>query len=266
MKEFIRLFLKEKNILFLIFLNTVIIFIQGFPNIPNSFLNYVEWMDAFITLCFFFELIIKLKFLGKEKFFSSWWNRLDFIWILLSLPSLVLVFIDETWVELDTLLIFRIFRVFKFIRLIRFVDGIEHLLVGLGRAFRSSIFVIIGFFIFLFVSSILSTQLFRELSPESFGDPLRSFYSMFKIFTIEGWYEIPEAMASKSSHGFAFFIKLYFSLFLLTGGVLGLSIVNSILVDAMVQDNTDELERKIDALSLELRELKEYVQKNLKQS
>lgn len=36
---------------------------------------------------------------------------------------------------------------------------------------------------------------------------------------------------------------------LITGGIFGLSLVNSIFVDAMVQDNNDELEKKVDLLN-----------------
>jgi voltage-gated sodium channel len=42
---------------------------------------------------------------------------------------------------------------------------------------------------------------------------------------------------------------LYFAILLLGGGILGLSLVNSIFVDAMVSDNTDELEKQVSQLS-----------------
>ncbi|NQX82448.1 MAG: ion transporter, partial [Flavobacteriaceae bacterium] len=35
----------------------------------------------------------------------------------------------------------------------------------------------------------------------------------------------------------------------ITGGVFGMSLVNSIFVDAMVSDNNDNLERKIEELN-----------------
>jgi len=41
---------------------------------------------------------------------------------------------------------------------------------------------------------------------------------------------------------------LYFIFVVLTGGIFGLSLVNSIFVDSMVSDNNDELEKKIDSL------------------
>jgi len=42
--------------------------------------------------------------------------------------------------------------------------------------------------------------------------------------------------------------KLFFVILLFIGGIYGLSIVNSIFVDAMVSDNNEELEKKVNKL------------------
>jgi len=47
----------------------------------------------------------------------------------------------------------------------------------------------------------------------------------------------------------SFLIKTYFVLILIVGGIVGLSLVNSIFVDSMVMDNTDELERKVELMN-----------------
>ena len=43
-----------------------------------------------------------------------------------------------------------------------------------------------------------------------------------------------------------------------TGGLLGLSLTNAVLVDEMVMDNTDPVEKKIDTLAAELKELRKH--------
>ena len=69
------------------------------------------------------------------------------------------------------------------------------------------------------------------------------------MFTLEGWYEIPETIAQKSnSLHLEFFTKFYFIFIVVTGGVFGLSIVNAIFVDEMVSDNNNELESRITKL------------------
>lgn len=59
-------------------------------------------------------------------------------------------------------------------------------------------------------------------------------------------------------------MRIYFVVILIAGGIIGLSLVNSIFVDAMVSDNNDDLERevkklnqKIDILTDEIRQLKD---------
>lgn len=71
---------------------------------------------------------------------------------------------------------------------------------------------------------------------------------MFKVFTIEGWFEIPDDVTQNLSPVSAFFTNVYFIFIVMSGGIFGLSLVNSIFVDAMVSDNNDILENKIQSL------------------
>jgi len=139
--------------------------------------------------------------------------------------------------------------VFKFFRFFKFIPGIEELVKGVQRAMKASVFVLFGLFVFNFIIAVLSSYLFKEISPDYFGNPLKSLYSIFKIFTIEGWYEIPDELSQNTDSLSEFLIKTYFVLILIVGGIIGLSLVNSIFVDSMVMDNTDELERKVDRLN-----------------
>lgn len=56
----------------------------------------------------------------------------------------------------------------------------------------------------------------------------------------------------------AIFARIHFSILLFLGGIIGMSLVNSIFVDAMAADNNDEvleklsqLERKLDSMKRE---------------
>ncbi len=244
-----RLFLSDRFILFLIILNSFTIFGEGFHEFGKNILYYITLVDSLITILFLLEAIIKINYFGWKTYISSAWNKLDFILVLLSLPSIILLAIHSESHGLSFLLIFRVFRVFKFFRLFKFIPGIEALITGVQRALKASVFALFGFFLLNFIISILSCYLFKDLSPNHFGDPMRAMYSTFKVFTIEGWYEIPDKIAQTSTNLNAFAIKFYFVLVLIIGGILGLSLVNSIFVDSMVMDNNDDLERKIDILN-----------------
>ncbi|HRD83001.1 MAG: hypothetical protein IAE84_13065 [Saprospiraceae bacterium] len=55
-------------------------------------------------------------------------------------------------------------------------------------------------------------------------------------------------MVESSPPMISFAARLFFMSVFFFGGVIGLSIVNSIFVDSMVSDNNDSLELKVDAL------------------
>ena len=109
------------------------------------------------------------------------------------------------------------------------------------------------------MTSIFSNFLFSDVSPEHFGNPIDSMYSIFKIFTIEGWFEVPDEVASEFEGGIKSLVRIYFIVILFTGGIIGLSLLNSIFVDAMVSDNNDALENEVKNLRLEIIELKELI-------
>lgn len=262
MKKIKKLFLNDRFILSLIVINSITIFIQGF-DIPYFYHRLIVYIDAAFTLAFLIEMLIKVKVFTLKTYWQSSWNKLDAILVLLALPSLIDVFIPSAVTDLSFLLVFRISRVFKFFRFLKFIPGISQIIVGVKRALKDSILIILGFTVYNFVAAVFSCYLFKDISHEHFGNPVKAFYSTFKVFTVEGWYEIPDEMLKDSSDLVAFFGKLYFILILMTGGILGLSLVNSIFVDAMVSDNNDELiekvahlEKKIDLLVDELLEKK----------
>jgi voltage-gated sodium channel len=245
-----KIFLNEKFILILIVLNAIVIFIEGFHFEDTQYNFTLELFDNFFTVLFLMEMAIKINYLGYSKYFSSNWNIFDFILIIIAIPSLISLLLHISLPDLAFLLALRTLRIFKFLRVIRFLPGVSKILNGAYRAAKSSIIIIISFIILNFVISLISCFMFRDLSAENFGDPLTSFYSIFQVFTIEGWYEIPDSIIENmESKVMIFFTRLYFIIVLFVGGIFGLSLVNSVFVDSMIADNNSELEKKLDNLN-----------------
>jgi voltage-gated sodium channel len=263
-----KVFLNDKIILTLISINAVIIFLQGFPikTIGLETHHTLMLVDDIISVCFLIEVCVKGRHFGLKEYLKSTWNKFDVLLILFSLPPLIgRMFIDYETANIGFLLVFRVFRVFKFFRFIQFFPQVEHIFNSIREAIRASFMVLIGFFLFVFIMSILSCYMYQNIAPEYFGDPIVSYYSMFKIFTIEGWNTIPEMINASGKVNIyqAFFTKLYFMLILIFGGVIGLSIVNSIFVDAMVSDNNDELEERVDGVQKDVKRLENKVDRIL---
>ena len=243
-----RFFTNEQIMLALVLINTGIIFVSGFmPNQGGSLLI----IDSMFTLLFLLEAVIKIYVKGFSEYWSDGWNRFDFIIVLLALPSCINIF-GYGFPGTSILLSLRTMRTFKSFRLLRFIPNIDSLLNGVRIAFKASFIVTIGLIVLLLVFSIVTTFIFGSSAPQYFGNPALSVYSIFRLFTIEGWYEMPEAIANNSGTAMAVVARIYFSILLFLGGIIGMSLVNSIFVDAMAADNNDEVLEKLEQLEKKL--------------
>jgi voltage-gated sodium channel len=251
MESLKRFFTNDNMMLVLVLVNTGIIFISGFiPNQGGTLLI----VDSIFTLLFLFEAIVKIQVRGFSEYWSDGWNRFDFIIVLLALPACINIF-GNVFPGTSILLSLRTMRAFKSFRLLKFIPNIESLLNGIRLAFKASFIVAIGLIVLLLVFSIITTFLFGNAAPEYFGNPGLSVYSIFRLFTIEGWYDMPEAIATNSGAAMAVFARIYFSILLFLGGIIGMSLVNSIFVDAMAEDNNDEVLEKLSQLEKKIDEM-----------
>ena len=122
---------------------------------------------------------------------------------------------------------------------------------------RRSYAVFVGMIIIIVIIAIIGCGLFKDVAPEYFATPLDAIYTTFRIFTGEGWNEIPDAVAGAMGGGAAHFIRLYFCLVLVLGCIVGMSLLNSIFVDAMVSDNNDDVKEQLKSIEETLAEIKD---------
>lgn len=245
----------ERNILIATMLNTAVIFIGGFW--PKSLL--FDLSDAFFTIVFICEAVAKISKYGWNSYWQRRWNKFDFIVLIIALPSLASPFL-ENMMATNVVLALRSLRLFKSFKMLHFIPNIQKLLKGIKLAFKASLLVFIAFIVFLFIFSILSSTLFGSTTPEYFGNPAISLYSIFRIFSIEGWYELPDAIAKNSNVFFGLFARFYFSMLMFLGGIIGMSLINSIFVDAMAEDNNDEVLEKLKQIEEQLDKMSKYIQ------
>ncbi len=250
-----RIFLNEWIIIFAILGNTFTLFLMGFGQYKD--INLLDRIDHIFTTFFVLEVIIKVRENGWKAYISNAGNKFDFILVAISFPSLLEIFINVP--NMSYLLVFRLLRVLRVLRFMRFIPNIGQMIAGIQRAFRASAFVFGALLIYNVLLAILSTYLFHNEDPAHFGDPFKSLFTIFQIFTLEGWYEIPEAIAANSEPGSIkpAFASFFFLMVVLTGGIFGFSIVNAIFVDEMVMDNNDALEAKVDELNTKMDRLLE---------
>ncbi|MFT5833373.1 MAG: voltage-gated sodium channel [Cognaticolwellia sp.] len=259
-----RFFLKERNMMIAIAINAIVIFCLGFPSLSRNILWII--LDDIFIVFFLVEAIVKVRTLKFKKYWKNNWNRFDFIIAVLSLPLLfpfVSKQIELQGIDPFFILMLRLFRLFRLVRFFWFVPNLAHLLRGLTRAFKASIFVLIILVFMNFVLSILTTHFYGQLAPDLFGNPLKSFYTIFQLFTLEGWNEIPKTIEQATDSSITIFLtRVYFAFIVLLGGIFGMSLANAIFVDEMTLDNNEVIEEQLNRMENQIKELKDLINNN----
>ena len=240
----------EPLVLTVIGLNGLVLVLAGFPAVRETTGQWLGWVDYGCLLYFLFEAIIKIRRDTFAGYWSRGWNKMDFFIVIGSSPLLLQPFIAGDVGFFSIILVGRFLRL---LRIMYFVPNSEQIWAGIIRALKASAAVFLTLAVLNMVLAMGANTLFGELAPQYFGDPVKSAYSLFKVFTIEGWYEIPDALAASGlDSGTVMLVRGYFVLAVLVGGILGLSLANAVFVDEMTADNNDRLEQMVSDLREEL--------------
>lgn len=254
----IRGVLSEPVLVGVILINAIALFFDAFPSVHAQYGSILEAVDLACITFFTVEAILKIFFRGFSDYWANHWNKFDFVVVILCIPIIVnFVFpFDSKPLAIVTLL--RLGRFLRFMRLMRFVPNADHIWRGIGRALSASISIFLVLLTLNLILAVGATMLFGDLpepAPKYFGDPIQSIYTMFKVFTVEGWYEVPDELAAANiDEGSILCVRVYFIFSVLVGGILGLSLANAVFVDEMTIDNTRELEQLVEDLRDEIRE------------
>ena len=174
-----RFFLNNRNIAICILLNTIVIFLLSFHRFQYVLLP----LDVAFTIFFIIEMIIKIKYFGIT-FFKDKECVFDLSIVVISTIPLFGLF------SLDWIQVMRLTRIFKSLRLFELIPNYKKLLINFKLVVRSCVGILVGLSILIFLLSIILSSLYGNIVPEYFGNPLESIYSVFRLFSIEGWYPV----------------------------------------------------------------------------
>lgn len=255
-----KLFLTEKISLGIVILNILIIFIQE-CGLENPVLGAV---DILCTLFFLVEMIVRQHSKGMRAYWHDGWDVLDGTVTIITLPSLLFYFVPQ-FAGLKIIIALRALRVFKMFRTARHFPGLKEIWTGFKLALRQSAAFLLAYLVIIVVIAMFNSALFSKAAPQYFSTPLDGIYSVFQMFTVEGWYEIPNAVVGSMNPVWAHLVRTYFCFLLIGGGIIGMSLINSIFVDAMAADNNDEVNLKLDELSRQMEENRKLMDEMMKE-
>ena len=240
-----QILISERFIAWTVLLNAMVLFFDSFPEFHEYYGFFFEKAGWILSVLFVIEIVIKCYSTGFNRYFSSAGNIFDFS--IAALIAYVLLFNFSNDITGADIILLRLARIIRLVQVLKLLPNQKRVYDGLLRAIRASGAVFLLLFILLFIYSMVGTFFFADILPEHFGDPLKSMYSVFSIFMVEGWNTIPDAAIANGMEN-ASWLRTFFIFVLISGGVIGMSLANAIFVDEMVMDNNDELEARLDDL------------------
>ena len=251
--------INDRFLLILILTNTLVIFLHSFDGLKQYF-YFLDILDVIFTIIFIWEISIHIvqssgvnvaeKF---KNFHNDKWNKIDFYSVLLAIPSIGVLFVDDLEIFAG-FTVLRSLRIFKILRAIEFIPEGKEISSKLLKALKGVFFIIVAFIIYSTIVSLISVTLFKSSGPSFFSNAFDSFFTIFKIFSGDGFSDVVAEIVSNSSLEFGYFTKLYFVMIVFTGSIFGLSLINSVFIDQM--SNFDKKgESKINSLENKLDEV-----------
>lgn len=219
-----------------------------------------KYIDSILFLYFSVELIYKVHLLSWERYIRNNSHKFDFLLLIVS-ASLI------PFSDLDSVIYLRVFRLISIVRIFKIIPNGSQVLQGLARAIRSSKAVLILLFSLLSFFSLIGFSLFSNTVPEYFGTPLTSLNTVFEIFTIENWGELPNSIDKEAQPYLHAALNSFTIIVLVIGGFIAVSLANAVFVDELVSDNNEELKEEIIKLKTQNEELKKImvdIQKEIK--
>ena len=252
LSNFKKIFLNEKILLSVIILNTLVIFFQESGFKAPIYL----YIDVTCAVFFIVEIFVKINHFSFKEYWKDNWNRFDFILVCVSTPAILTTFFEAGILSnFSVLLTLRLLRVLRLFRAFHFFPNFDKIAKGFSQALSQSKAIVLIYIVIIIISGLINCCLFKNIAPEYFSTPLDSIYTVFRIFTVESWHEVPEAIAAATSPLIGKISRLYFCLLLCAGGIIGMSFVNSVFVDAMAEDNNDNVIEQLNRIEKKLEEL-----------
>ena len=266
--------INDRILLILILLNVFIISLHSFDSFKIYYYIF-DVIDVCFTIIFTLEITTNIfQFSGRNfkekflKFHSDKWNKIDFYSVLLAIPSIGVLFVNDLEIFAG-FTILRTLRIFKILRVIEFIPEGKKISSKLLKALKGVFFIIVAFIVYSTIISLISVTLFKSSAPSFFCNAFDSFFTIFKIFSGDGFSDVVAEIVSNSSLEFAYFTKLYFVMIVFTGSILGLSLINSVFIDQMssfdekgekeinsLENKLDEVLKNQEQLFKELNEMK----------
>jgi voltage-gated sodium channel len=203
-------------IIAVIVVNAISLGAQTSPRLMRTLEGPLTTLDTIALGIFVAELLAKL-YAYRLRFFRDPWNCFDFFVVAVSLIP-----------GAGAFSILRALRVFRILRLVSMIPSMRRVVDTLLAAVPGAASIIGLLVIMVYVSGVMATMLFREASPEYFGNLGASLWSLFQTLTGEAWPEIARSVMDDEPAAWIFFL-----IYILVTTFVVLNLFLAVIVNAM---------------------------------
>ncbi|WP_107766175.1 ion transporter [Nocardioides terrigena] len=218
-------------IILVIVVNAALIGVEATPALATNHAEVLRWATFGTVMIFVVEVSLRLYAYGPQ-FFRSPWNLFDL--------AVVLISAVPGGSGYSLLRIFRVFRVLRLLSTVRSMRRVVGALVATIPG-MASIGALLG--IVMYISAVLSTELFGEADPEHFGSLGPSFRSIFQITTGDDWANVVAGVASDNPWAWAFFAA-----YLIVATYIVLNLFVAVAVEALDRQSDDSIDGVVETV------------------
>jgi voltage-gated sodium channel len=214
----------QRFIIGVILINAAILGFMA-TNVAPETMRILHMLDVACLAIFIAE--ISLKFLVmRGAMFRDPWNIFDVIVIGIAVMP-----------ASGPLSVLRALRVLRLMRLVTVIPSMRRVVTGMFAAIPGGASVAAVLLVMYYIGAIIGVSLFRDVAPNHFGSLGQTFFTLFKMMTLEGWPDIADEVIVKSPNAWIFFV-----IFIILTTFTTLNLLFGIIVDAMNQTREDEEE------------------------
>lgn len=220
----------QNFIMGVILLASVLVGVETYSSIYNSYRNILHALDQAIQIIFSIEITLRIMAHGKNplKFFKSGQNVFDF-----AVTALFYLPFGGSFVS-----VFRLIRVFRIFRLITALPELQIMVGALIKTIPSMGYVALLLLIQFYIFAVIGSAEFGHLDPENFGSLGKSMMTLFQVVTLEGWVEIYKGLGGGA------LATIYFVSFILLGTMIVLNLFIGVITSGF-----DEVKREVEESS-----------------
>ncbi len=211
-----------------ILVNAAILGLMTIDGLSPETEQLLRTLDHLCLVIFCIEIAMKLAVM-RLAFFKDGWSVFDLIVVGIALLPAT-----------GELSVLRALRVLRLMRLASAIPSMRSVVSGMFAAVPGGASVAGVLLVMYYVAAIMGTNFFGKTVPQHFGDLGTTFFTLFKMMTLEGWPDIASDVLEQHPRAWIFFV-----VFIVFTTFTTLNLLFGIIVDLMEQAKEEDARTKM---------------------